>query len=97
MAAAETVLFAQKAGSRSDFSCHVNVGKAMVLQDQTRLMPNAADGSFEGWDARLNREEGIKGAMYFMNSTQRRSPLLYRSRPMSRPQRVSVEPQQSAA
>ncbi|MFL5355011.1 cupin-like domain-containing protein [Archangium sp.] len=77
MAAAETERFAQTAGSRSDFSCHVNVGKAMVLQDQTRLMPNAADGSFQGWDARLNREEGIRGAMYFMNSTQRRSPLLY--------------------
>ncbi|HYO73610.1 MAG TPA: hypothetical protein VEU33_46845 [Archangium sp.] len=51
--------------------------KAMIMQDHIRLMPAEGDGSFDGWAARLSREEGREGFMYYMNSAQRRSPLLF--------------------
>jgi 50S ribosomal protein L16 3-hydroxylase len=77
IAAEETAHLARTAGARSDFGCHISLGKAMIMQDHIRLMPAEGDGSFDGWAARLGREEGRQGFMYYMNSAQRRSPLLF--------------------
>ena len=77
IAAVQTESFARSAGTRSDFSSHISLGKTMVINDSARLMPSAGDGSFEGWLARVRPEVGGQGVMYYMNSTQRRSPLLY--------------------